>query len=183
MYMAFLPGLLAAGMSSGFLPGLIQKAGGLVSNILSGLTQGRSVGDSLLNAGKRAIHQFVGIPSPQSEQGAALQDLNLSNQLPIHVPDMAINRMQPKDLERTSDNPVTKYGNRYASEINPRSAFRSNGGFNGAFVAKDVVVKRPDRSREYVARIDDRRKDRREDRMKDRKKYRKKGSHKYRDMM
>lgn len=142
--MAFLPGLLAAGMSSGFIPGLIQRAGNFVSGILGGLSRGQTAGESARESARTAIQQFAGVPAAQSQQGAALQDMNLSNNLPVYVPRRPVNQLQPRRVreledrylvrpmasEERADREIARREREYA-QVNPRSSLRSQGGFTG----------------------------------------------------
>lgn len=86
-------------MSSGVIPSFLSKAGEFVSDILGSVSSGKGFGESLLSAGKHALQQAVGMPAAQSAQGAAMQNMHISNQLPVQVPTHAVNRMQPRSYE------------------------------------------------------------------------------------
>lgn len=71
-----------------------------MSDVLGGVSRGKKLGESALEAGSRALRQVAGAPPDQSPSGEALQNMHISNQLPIHIPPHAVNRMQPKERPR-----------------------------------------------------------------------------------
>lgn len=117
--MAFLPGLLAAGVSSGIIPDLIGKAGKWISGLFGGsepvqavvskvgdfvtdvvgnVSRGQKLGEAASNAASHAARQFAGAPPTQSAEAEALQNMHVSNQLPMVIPmQHVVNRMQPKE--------------------------------------------------------------------------------------
>ena len=67
-----------------------------MSDVLGGIGRGQKFAEAASSAGGRALREIAGAPPTQSPSGEALQNMHISNQLPMHIPFHAVNQMQPR---------------------------------------------------------------------------------------